>query len=95
MRRSGLVLIAAAMAAASAAYTQEHTYPVQDFYNRSLTLPVDYEDPEGERFVLYYQLSSNFDYSQPTVFFLNDSQQAHGAPGEVDTLAQRYGLAPI
>jgi len=65
---------------------------VQDFYNRNIEVPIDYDHPEGGTFKLYYQLSANFDYNQPSIFFLNDVQQGHGAPGEIDALAESYQL---
>ncbi|UCH63293.1 MAG: hypothetical protein JSU77_02230 [Fidelibacterota bacterium] len=76
--------------AIGAPFTDDHIYPVEDFYNRNVELPIDYANPEGGTFILYYQLSKNFDKKQPTIFFINDSQQAHGAPGKVDALAERY-----
>ncbi|MBA7599545.1 hypothetical protein ES703_06579 [subsurface metagenome] len=73
-----------------ALYADSHIYPVEDFYNRNVELPIDYANPKEGTFTLYYQLSKNFDKNQPTIFFINDSQQAHGAPGQVDALAERY-----
>jgi len=71
-------------------YAQDHKYPVEDFYNRSIELPIDYENPDEGIFFLYYQLSSNFDLSRPTLFFFQDGQQQYGLPGKVDDLAKRY-----
>jgi len=71
-------------------YAQDHKYPIEDFYNRSIELPIDYENPDEGTFFLYYQLSSNFDFSRPTLFFFQDGQQQYGVPGKVDDLAQRY-----
>ena len=63
-------------------------YPVKDFYNRSIELPIDYNNPQEGTFFLYYQLSSNFDFNRPTIFFLYDTQQEYGRPGKVDELAK-------
>jgi pimeloyl-ACP methyl ester carboxylesterase len=71
-------------------YGDSRIYPQQDFYNRNIELPIDHEKPEEGLFTLYYQLSSNFDFNQPTIFFFQDSQQNYGEPGKVDELAQRY-----
>ena len=67
-------------------------YPVQDFHNRSIELPVDYNNPQEGTFFLYYQLTSNFDFKRPTLFFLYDTQQEYGKPGKVDELAKEYGF---
>lgn len=71
-------------------HTQEHKYPIEDFHNRSIELPIDYENPKAGTFSQYYQLSSNFDFNRPTLFFFQDIAQRHGIPGEVDDLAKRY-----
>ncbi|NQT24092.1 hypothetical protein HQ585_01925 [candidate division KSB1 bacterium] len=69
---------------------QSHIYPINDFYNRSIELPIDYENPEMGTFYQYYQLSSNFDFARPTLFFFQDIAQQFGMPGEVDRLAKDY-----
>ena len=71
-------------------YSQDHIYPVEDFYNRNIELPIDHNNPDEGSFTLYYQLSSNFNFNNPIIFFINDSQQAHGAPGDVDGLREEY-----
>jgi len=71
-------------------YTDDLIYPNEDFYNRNIELPIDYNNPEEGTFTLYYQLSSNFDFNKPTIFFFQDSQQNFGQPGNVDDLAKRY-----
>jgi pimeloyl-ACP methyl ester carboxylesterase len=71
-------------------YSQDHKYPVEDFYNRNIAVPIDYQNPDGGTFFLYYQLSSNFSNSRPTIFFFQDSQQQYGLPGKVDELAKSY-----
>ena len=74
----------------SLSYSQNFKYPQQDFYNRNIELPIDHFDPEEGTFTLYYQLSSNFDFNKPTIFFFQDSQQNYGEPGKVDDLAKSY-----
>ncbi|MEJ2495306.1 MAG: alpha/beta hydrolase, partial [Ignavibacteriaceae bacterium] len=71
-------------------YSQDHKYPVENFYNRSIELPVDYENPEAGTFLQYYQLTSNFDFNKPTIFFFQDIAQQYGMPGEIDKLAKEY-----
>jgi len=73
-------------------YAQDHKYPVEDFYNRSIELPVDYENPEAGTFLQYYQLTSNFDFNRPTIFFFQDIAQQYGMPGEIDKLAKEYNF---
>jgi pimeloyl-ACP methyl ester carboxylesterase len=69
---------------------QDHKYPVEDFFNRSIELPIDHEHPEEGTFFLYYQLASNFNFNRPTLFFFQDIAQEYGMPGEVDDLAKSY-----
>lgn len=69
-------------------YSQPSNYPLRDFYNRTIELPIDYDNPDAGTFSLYYQLTSNFDYNKPTLFFLYDSQQEYGQAGKVDDLAK-------
>lgn len=71
-------------------YSQNPKYPKEDFYNRNIDLPIDYGNPDEGTFTLYYQLSSNFDFNRPTIFFFQDSQQNFGKPGKVDDLAKDY-----
>jgi hypothetical protein len=68
-------------------YAQDHKYPVEDFYNRSIELPIDYNNPEAGTFFQYYQLTGNFDFTRPTLFFFQDIAQQYGMPGKVDDLA--------
>jgi pimeloyl-ACP methyl ester carboxylesterase len=68
----------------------DHVYPKEDFYNRNIKVPIDYDRPGEGVFTLYYQLSSNFDFNKPTLFFFQDSQQNYGEPGKVDDLAKSY-----
>jgi pimeloyl-ACP methyl ester carboxylesterase len=66
---------------------QDYPYIPADFHHRYVEIPLDHRDPGLGTFMLYYELSSNFDYAQPTVFYIVDSQQyAHGA----DFMAERY-----
>lgn len=66
---------------------QEHRFPKEDFYHRNITAPIDHFNKKEGNFSLYYELSSNFRFDQPTIFFLCDQQQSYGSPGEVDDLA--------
>ena len=71
-------------------YSQDLKYPQEDFYNRNIELPIDHFNPEKGTFTLYYQLSSNFDFIKPTIFFFQDSQQNYGEVGKVDNLSKSY-----
>jgi pimeloyl-ACP methyl ester carboxylesterase len=71
-------------------YSQVCKYPQEDFYNRNIQLPIDYENPAAGTFSLYYQLTSNFDFNRPTIIFFYDGQQEYGRPGKVDDLAKEY-----
>ena len=71
---------------------ETNRYPVEDFYNRIIELPVNYNNPKEGTFHLYYQITSNFNYKRPTIFFLYDTQQEYGKPGKVDKLAKDYGF---
>ena len=73
-------------------YAQDYKYPVEDFYNRTIELPVDYENPDAGTFFQYYQLTSNFDFNRPTIFFFQDIAQQYGMPGKVDKLAKEYNF---
>src|SRR4030066_2044855 len=68
----------------------DHKYPVEDFYNRNINVPIDYNNPGEGTFTLYYQLNSDFDFNKPTIIFFQDSQQNFGVPGKVDDLAKIY-----
>jgi len=74
----------------SLSYSQNLKYPQEDFYNRNIELPIDHFNPEEGTVTVYYQLSSNFDFNKPTIFFFQDSQQNYGEPGKVDDLAKSY-----
>jgi pimeloyl-ACP methyl ester carboxylesterase len=66
---------------------QDYPYITADFHNRYVAVPLDHRSPEQGTFTLYYELSSNFDLANPTVFYIVDSQQyAHGA----DRMAGQY-----
>jgi pimeloyl-ACP methyl ester carboxylesterase len=71
-------------------FAQEFRYPVKDFYNRTIELPIDYQNPDAGTFYQYYQLASNFDFARPTLFFFQDIAQQYGMPGGVDGLAKEY-----
>jgi len=76
----------------SLAYSQNQKYPREDFYNRNIEMPIDHFNPKEGTFTLYYQLTSNFDFNKPTIFFFQDSQQNYGEPGAVDELAKDYNF---
>jgi len=71
-------------------YPQDSKYPIEDFYHRSIELPIDHSNPQEGTFIQYYELTSNFDFNNPTIFFFEDAQQEFAIPGEVDKLAKRY-----
>lgn len=73
-------------------YSQVYRYPKEDFYNRNIELPIDYDNPAAGTFSLYYQLTSNFDFNRPTIIFFYDGQQEYGRPGKVDDLAKEYNF---
>jgi pimeloyl-ACP methyl ester carboxylesterase len=69
---------------------QDYPYIAADFYHRYVEVPLDHRDPALGTFTLYYELSSNFTFDRPTVFYIVDSQQyAHGADGT----ARDYGFS--
>ena len=68
----------------------QQQYPIQDFYHRNITIPIDYENKNEGTFSLYYELSSNFKFEQPTIIFITDGQQSYGEAGKVDDLAKSY-----
>ncbi|MBN1998752.1 hypothetical protein JW935_14430 [candidate division KSB1 bacterium] len=90
MRLFSIILMILLLSLTRVSSPQDHKYPIEDFYNRSIKLPIDYKDPEAGTFFQYYQLSSNFDFSRPTLFFFQDIAQQHTVPGEVDKLAKTY-----
>ena len=66
---------------------QDYPYIEEDFHHRYIDVPLDHRSPDHGTFSLYYELSSNFDFDQPTIFYIVDSQQyAHGA----DKMAASY-----
>jgi len=71
-------------------YAQDHKYPIEDFYHRSIELPIDYANPKEGTFIQYYEITSNFDFKKPTIVFFEDAQQEFTIPGNVDELAERY-----
>ncbi len=83
------LVIFLAILAGRAALAQSHRYPVEDFHHRSITLPVDHLSGSEETFTLYYELSGNFTFDQPTIIFVTDGQQSYGEAGKVDELARR------
>ncbi|MBN1391267.1 MAG: hypothetical protein JW947_00515 [Sedimentisphaerales bacterium] len=87
MRRFRLIA-AVLIFSAVPSFSQDSRYYLQDFFNRTLELPIDYDNPAAGTFQLYYQLTSNFDFNRPTIFFFYDSQQEYGRPGKVDELAK-------
>jgi pimeloyl-ACP methyl ester carboxylesterase len=66
------------------AFSQQHRYPVEDFYHRNLMVPIDHFNASEGSFSLYYELSTNFKFDQPTIFFLIDQQQSYGEVGRID-----------
>jgi hypothetical protein len=55
---------------------QQHQYPLEDFYHHNISIPIDHPNNVSDNFSLYYELSSNFKFEQPTIFFITDQQQA-------------------
>jgi pimeloyl-ACP methyl ester carboxylesterase len=79
MRRS-LIAAQALLITASVVGAQDYPYIKADFHHRYVEVPLDHGNPEVGTFTLYYELSSNFDFENPTVFYIVDGQQyAHGA----------------
>ncbi len=72
---------------ASGVGAQEPKSLAADAHNRYVEMPLDHRAPELGSFTLYYQLSSNFDFGKPTVFYIVDSQQS---ARDVNKLAARY-----
>ena len=69
---------------------QNLKYPVEDSNNRNIELLIDYTNPQEGTFFQYYEITSNFDFNRPTIFFFQDGQQEYGVPGGVDDLAKSY-----
>jgi pimeloyl-ACP methyl ester carboxylesterase len=72
------------------AFSQQHRYPVEDFYHRNITIPINHMNSNEGTFTLYYELSKNFKFDQPTIIFVTDGQQSYGEAGKVDALAGMY-----
>lgn len=86
MRRQ-LLFVVVLLVVGTGLGAQDYPYIPADFHHRYVDIPLDHRDPGLGTFTLYYELSSNFDFGQPTVFYIVDSQQyAHGA----DMMANRY-----
>jgi len=68
---------------------QEYPHIPPDFHNRYVEVPLDHQHPEQGTLQLYYELSSNFSFDQPTVFFIHDAQQIGRG---VDRLAKKHQL---
>ena len=60
----------------------QHRYPVEDFHHRNITVPMDHFNKDEGTFSLYYELSSNFRFDQPTIF-----RQAYTAAAAIDASA--------
>jgi pimeloyl-ACP methyl ester carboxylesterase len=86
MRRS-LIAVQALLLTASLLGAQDYPHIEADFHHRYVEVPLDHGNPEAGTFTLYYELSSNFDFGNPTVFYIVDGQQyTHGA----DKTAEGY-----
>ena len=73
----------------SAEGVQQHPHIPPDFHNRYVDVPLDHRHPDRGTFSLYYELSANFSFAQPTVFFIQDAQlRVRGA----DRVARSFGL---
>ena len=86
--RTAIFILVPAILLSWTVFSQQHRYPVEDFYHRNITLPIDHTNNNGGTFSLYYELSTNFKFDQPTIFFLADQQQSYGEAGKVDELAR-------
>ena len=58
--------------------------PPSSPHTRIIEMPIDHTDPEAGTFSYFYELSSNFDFGRPTIFFFQDTQQNYGTPGKVE-----------
>lgn len=85
-----MIVVLITMLACGTVRSQQQRYPVEDFYHRNITVPVNHFDSSEGMFSLYYELSTNFKFDQPTIFFITDQQQSYGQPGKVDRLAELY-----
>ncbi len=94
--RTKLFVILLMIPFCGALYSQEHRYHTQDFYHRSITVPIDHFGRDEGTFSLYYELSPNFRFDQPTICFLSDQQQSYGSPGNLTSLIddEARGLSP-
>jgi pimeloyl-ACP methyl ester carboxylesterase len=90
MQRIFAVSIVLLLGAGVGLRAQDNPSIPADFHHRYVELPLDHRDPALGTFTLYYELSSNFSFDRPTVFYIVDSQQyAHGA----DRTAGNYGFS--
>ncbi len=91
MHRNTVVLIVLFVAGTGTGiWAQDYPLIPPDFHHRYVEVPLDHWNPEVGTFTLYYELSSNFTFDRPTVFYIVDSQQyAHGADRTVD----EYGFS--
>lgn len=91
MRRQSVALIILFVAGIGTKIrAQDYPLIPADFYHRYVEVPLDHRNPDGGTFTLYYELSSNFAFDRPTVFYIVDSQQyAHGA----DRMVDQYGFS--
>jgi pimeloyl-ACP methyl ester carboxylesterase len=90
LMRAKILIIVPVLFLNMTAYSQQHRYPVEDFYHRNIAVPIDHTNDREGTFSLYYELSKNFKFNQPTIFFLTDQQQSYGEAGKIDELLQRY-----
>jgi pimeloyl-ACP methyl ester carboxylesterase len=67
--------------------------PAPDFHHRYVRVPVSYDHPEWGTFELYYELSSDFDPSRPTVIVPTDGQRTFSQVGWADRYRQMFGLS--
>lgn len=86
--RSKILIIFLTVLLNRTAFSQQHRYPVEDFYHRNITIPIDHIHGGEGTFTLYYELSKNFKFEQPTIIFVTDGQQHYGEAGKVDELAE-------
>lgn len=55
-------------------------------------MPVSYQNPDGETFLLYYELCSDFDESRPTVIIPTDAQRSLSQVGWADKYKEMFEL---
>ena len=65
-------------------FSQQHRYHTEDFFHHNLSVPINHFNADEGTFSLYYELSTNFRFDQPTIFFLIDQQQSYGEIGKID-----------